>query len=164
MNHATKGLEKHMAKRTLALTLSLTLALAVTALAAPLKGKTYKGSTPKFGSDSEHHKVAITVHSISLKVSSNGKKVSVHLSFGRPLLYCQTSSEVHVQETTPAKISGSGSFKATIAERFTKSVGGAPITQIVSGRFSGHNVKGTIRTTAEGEKFCEGTTTFSAHA
>ena len=102
-------------------------------------------------------------HTVSLKVSSNGKKVTVHLSSGA-LLYCQTPSEIHYQETTPAKISGSGGFRATIAERFTKSVGGAPITQVISGHFSGQTVKGTIRTTAEGEKFCEGTTTFSAHA
>jgi len=153
-----------MAPRTLVLTLALTLAISAAALAAPLKGKTYKGTTPTTGRDSEHHKVKIVSHAVSLKVSSNGKKVSVHLSFGRPLLYCQTQSEVHYQETTPAKISGSGGFRATIAERFTKSVGGAPITQVISGRFSGHTVKGTIRTTAEGEKFCEGTTTFSAHA
>jgi hypothetical protein len=154
-----------MAPRTLALTLALTLAITVSALAAgPLKGKTYKGTTPKFGTSLEHHKTAVPSHTISLKVSSNGKKVSVHLSFGHPILFCQTKSEVHVEETTPAKISGNGSFKATIAERFQKSVGGAPVTQVVTGRFSGHNVTGTIRTEAENEKFCEGTVAFSAHA
>ena len=99
-------------------------------------------------------------HSISLKVSSNGKKVSVHISFGHPLFYCSTQEQVHVEETSPAKISSNGSFKATIAERFSKSVGPAPITQVVSGHFNGNKVSGTIRTEAAE---CSGSTSFSAH-
>jgi len=149
-----------MAKRILALTLSLTLVLAGAALAAPLKGKTYKGSTPTSGVDHEHHKQKLVSHTISLKVSSNGKKVTVHMSFGHPLFYCGTQSEVHYQTTSPAKITSSGAFKATILERFTNSVGGAPITQIVSGHFNGKSVKGTIRTEAAE---CSGSTSFSAH-
>lgn len=157
----TKGLATPMAMRTVSLALVLTLALCAAALAGPLKGKTYKGSTPSTGRDSEHHTVKVASHSINLKVSSNGGKVSVHLSFGQPLFYCGTQEQVHVQETSPTKISANGSFKATILERFTKSIGPAPITQVISGRFSGKKVSGTIRTEA-GE--CSGSTSFSAHA
>jgi len=149
-----------MASRTLALTIALTLALAAAALAGPLKGKTYKGTTPTTGTESQHHKVKVVSHTISLKVSSNGKKVSVHLSFGRPLLYCGTQEQVHVAETSPASISSNGSFKATIQERFSKSVGPAPITQVISGHFKGSKVSGTIRTEAAE---CSGSTSFSAH-
>ena len=99
-------------------------------------------------------------HSISLKVASNGKKVSVKISFGHPLFYCSTQEQTHVAETSPATISSNGSFKATIAERFSKSVGPAPITQVVTGKFSGSKVSGTIRTEAAE---CSGTTSFSAH-
>jgi len=150
-----------MASRTLALTLALTLVMAAAALAGPLNGKTYKGSTGSKGTEAAHHKVSVISHSISLKVASNGKKVSVHISFGRPLYYCTTQEQVHVEETSPAKISSNGSFKATIAERFTQSVGPAPITQVISGRFNGKTVTGTIRTEAAE---CSGSTTFSAHA
>jgi hypothetical protein len=150
-----------MASRTLALTIALTFALAAVALAGPLKGKTYKGSSSSTGHESEHHKVRVVSHSISLKVSSNGKKVTVHLSFGRPLFYCSTQEQVHFAETSPATIASNGSFKATIQERFSKSVGPAPITQIVTGRFSGSKVSGTIRTEAAE---CSGSTSFSAHA
>jgi len=149
-----------MAPRTLALTFVLTLALAAAAFAGPLNGKTYKGSSSSTGQESEHHKVRVVSHSISLKVSSNGKKVSVHISFGRPLFYCSTQELVHVAETSPAAISSSGSFKATIQERFSKSVGPAPITQVVTGHFSGSKVSGTIRTEAAE---CSGSTSFSAH-
>jgi len=149
-----------MASRTLALTLALTLVMAAAALAGPLNGKTYKGSTGSTGT-AEHHKVGVISHSISLKVSSNGKKVSVHISFGKPLFYCSTQEQVHVEETSPVKISSNGSFKATIAERFNQSVGPAPITQQISGRFNGKKVTGTIRTEAAE---CSGSTTFSAHA
>jgi hypothetical protein len=150
-----------MAPRTIVLTLALTLAVSAAALASPLKGKTYRGTTASKGEESEHHKVPVPSHSISLKVSSNGKKVSVHLSFGRPLFYCGTQEQVHYETTSAANISGSGSFRASIAERFTNSVGPAPITQVISGRFNGHSVSGTIRTEAAE---CSGTTTFSAHA
>ncbi len=149
-----------MASRTIALTIALTLALAVAAFAGPMKGKTYKGSSATTGQESEHHKVKVASHSISLKVSSNGKKVSVKISFGRPLFYCSTQEQVHVAETSPATISSSGSFKATIQERFKKSVGPAPITQVVSGHFNGNKVSGTIRTEAAE---CSGSTSFSAH-
>jgi hypothetical protein len=150
-----------MAPRTIALTLALTLAIAAGALAAgPLKGKTYKGTTPKIGLSSEHNKTALVAHTISLKVSSNGKKVTVHLSFGHPLFYCQSKLETHFETTSAAKISSNGSFKATIQERFTNSVGGAPITQQISGKFSGSKVTGTIRTEAD---VCSGSVSFSAH-
>jgi hypothetical protein len=149
-----------MASRTIALTIALTLALAAAALAGPLKGKTYTGKTPTTGTESEHHKASVVSHTISLKVSSNGKKVSVHLSFGRPLFYCSTQEQVTVAETTPATISSSGSFKATIAERFSKSVGPAPISQVITGRFKGSTVSGTIRTEAAE---CSGSTSFTAH-
>ena len=96
-----------------------------------------------------------------IEFSINGKKVSVHLSFGRPLFYCSTQEQVTVEETTPATITSNGSFKATIQERFSKSVGPAPITQVVTGRFSGSKVSGTIRTEAAE---CSGSTSFSAHS
>ncbi|HTY96036.1 MAG TPA: hypothetical protein VMB91_03280 [Solirubrobacteraceae bacterium] len=150
-----------MASRTLALTFALTLALAAVAFAGPLKGKTYNGTTSTTGQEGEHHKVKVVGHTISLKVASNGKKVSVKISFGHPLFYCSTQELTHVAETSPATISSNGSFKATIAERFSKSVGPAPITQVVTGRFSGSKVSGTIRTEAAE---CSGTTSFSAHA
>jgi len=149
-----------MASRTIALTIALTLALAAAAFAGPVGGKTYKGSTSTTGSEAEHHKVKVASHAITLKVASNGKKVSVKISFGKPLFYCSTQQQTKVAETSPAKISANGSFKATIQERFTKSVGPAPITQVVTGRFSGSKVSGTIRTEAAE---CSGSTSFSAH-
>ena len=76
-----------------------------------------------------------------------------------PLLYCNTTEQLHSQSTKAASISGSGSFQATINERFKSGPGAAAIVQVVSGRFSGGSVSGTVHTEA-GE--CGGSTSFSA--
>lgn len=152
-----------MAHRTFAsvLTLMLTLAISAVALAAgPQKGKTYKGTTPKYGVSSEGgHKIKLETGAITLKVSSNGKTVTVHFASSLPILYCQTTETLHEQTSAPAKISGSGSFKAIVDERFKAGIGAPSIVQTVTGKFSGGTVKGTIRTEpAE----CGGSAGFSA--
>jgi hypothetical protein len=143
---------------------ALTLALTATALAAgPLKGRTYEGGVPTSGISSEgHHR--LTLHAggtISLRVSGNGSTVTVHFSSASPVLYCNTQKKLQVQKPKPARISSSGSFKASIEERFTAGPGAPSIVQVVSGRFSGGSVSGTIDTNA-GE--CGGVSTFSARA
>jgi hypothetical protein len=153
------------ANRTLMVSAALTFALTATALAAgPLKGKTYEGGVPTSGTSSEGHN-RLTLHAggtISLRVSGNGSTVTVHFSSASPVLYCNTQKKLQVQkQPKPARISASGSFKASIEERFAAGPGAPSIVQVVSGRFSGRSVSGTIDTNA-GE--CSGISTFSAKA
>jgi hypothetical protein len=151
-----------MASRTLALTLSLTLAISASALAAgALSAKTYKGTSPAKGVDGEGHPQSLAQSQMTLKVARNGKTVIVHFASSKPILYCETSMALRVQTDKPAKISSSGSFRATIDERFSPGPGPSAIVQVVSGKFSGSKVHGTIRTEA-GE--CSGSTSFSASA
>jgi hypothetical protein len=164
--NATTGWKGQMGKKThraLAITLTLTLALSAGALAAgPLNGKTYEGSSPSSGVSSEGHRVHTHASgNIVLRVAANGRSVSVHFSSTAPVLYCVTQQQLHRQSSKPASISSSGTFKAAIGERFAVGPGPPAIVQVVSGRFSGHSVKGTIHTRA-GE--CGGVSTFSANA
>jgi hypothetical protein len=167
--HATmtsKGKESMRTRtcRTLAATLALTLAISAAALASgPLKGKTYEGGVPSTGTRSERHRL-VNLHAggnIILRVAGNGKSVTVRFSSSSPVLYCNTTKTLKVQSTKAARIYGSGTFKASISERFVAGPGLPPIVQVVSGRFSGHTVKGTIHTEAAE---CSGVTSFSATA
>jgi hypothetical protein len=151
-------------RRTLAATLALTLAISAAALASgPLKGKTYEGSAPSSGIANYHH-LRMQLRSganIVLRVARNGRSVTVSFSSSAPLMYCNTRESLRVQTTRPAPISSSGAFKATISQRFLAGPGPPAIVQTITGRFSGHTVKGTIHTEA-GE--CGGVATFSARA
>jgi hypothetical protein len=152
------------AHRTLAVTLALTLAGSAVALAAgPMKGKTYEGSAPSSGISSEgHHTLKLRQGGkITLRVSSNGKSVTVHFTSAHPILYCNTPKTLQVQNSKSGRISKSGSFKATINERFTANPGQPSIVQTITGRFSGGTVSGKIQTTA-GD--CGGVASFSARA
>lgn len=150
-----------MAKRALPITLLLALVFAAGALAAgPLNGKTYKTTTPSTGYNQRNQKAAINQVPMTLKVSGNGKTVTVHFASTEPLLYCGTKDLLEAQTTQPAKISH-GSFTAKVGERFKPGIGEPPIIQVVTGSFSGHSVHGTIRTEAPP---CGGYTTYSAKA
>lgn len=150
-------------RRILTLALALAVLISTAALAAGvLKGKTYQGKTASSGRDGEGHtqrfKAAAT---IALRVAGSGRTVTVSLPSTAPLLYCFTKEQIQVQSTKPAKISGSGSFRATVDQRFVAGPGEPAIVQVISGRFSGGTVTGTIRTEAAE---CSGSTTFSAKA
>jgi hypothetical protein len=139
------------------------LAFAASALAKPLAGKTYEGAAPSSGTATRgHHQVRLFAGgTIILKVTRNGRSVSVRFSSSTPVLYCRPEQTLHVQSTKPARISGSGSFKASISERFAAGPGPPAIVQVVSGTFSGRSVRGTITTRAAE---CSGATNFSASA
>lgn len=150
--------------QTLLVTLALMIAGTASALAAgPLKGKTYEGSAPSSGITSEgHHRVVLRAGgNIVLHVAGNGRSVTVGFSSSRPVLYCITTKTLHVQSTRSASISGSGTFKASITERFAAGPGAPAIVQVVTGRFSGGSVSGTIYTNAAE---CSGTSYYSARA
>ena len=152
------------AYRTLAGTLALTLVASATALAAgAVGGKTYTGSVPKFGIRKESgHRVGLRAGgNIVLSVAHNGRSVTVRFSSPYPVLYCFTNKLLKVQTTKAVKIASSGTFTASIPERFQVGVGLPPIVQVVTGRFSGKSVSGTIKTQAAE---CSGTTNFSARA
>ena len=152
-----------MRYRALTITLLLTLAISAAALAAgPLKGKTYKGAGPSSGVNSEGQTQRLDATSgIALAVAGSGKTVTVRFTSAFPVLFCRPSKQLSSQTTKPAKISANGSFRATISERFAAGPGPAAIVQVVSGRFSGRTVKGTIHTEAAE---CGGVSSFSATA
>jgi hypothetical protein len=136
-------------RRAVPLVPAIALATSAAALAAgPLKGHTYRGATAH-GRDA-----------ISLKVSGNGRAVSV--SIPNPPGYggagCAGPS---VQRTRAARISGGGSFSGTINYEFAllrKTV----VRVIFSGRFSGRSVRGTVRSQYVYSRPCSGSTSFSA--
>ena len=148
-------------RRLLITTLSLTLVLAASALAAgALAGKTYSGSAPSYGYSEQHFRMRLrTGGVITLKVSGNGKTVAVHFSSSKAILYCSSTETLHLQHAAPARISN-GAFTARVEEGFHV-VKHPAIIQVVTGRFSGHTVHGTIRTEAEP---CGGTASFTATA
>lgn len=149
-----------MAKRTLLITPLLTLVVAAGALAAgPLHGKTYKTTTPNTGNNSRNQRAGIPSVPLVLKVSGNGKTVTVSFPSNTPILYCTTKKELAVQSTKPAKIARNGSFVAKVGQRFSAGPGEPAVLQVVSGTFSGHTVHGTIRTEAPP---CGGTASFTA--
>jgi hypothetical protein len=149
------------APRTLAIAAALSLAASATAYAGAVGGKTYTGSVPTTGIRKESgHRVALNAGgSIQLKVARNGRTVTVHFSSAYPVLYCFGTKTLKVQTTKPARISSSGSFTASIAERFQPGPGLPGIVQVVTGRFSGGSASGTIKTQAAQ---CSGSTSFSA--
>lgn len=151
------------AHRTIAVTLALVLAGSAGALAAgPLKGKTYEGGAPSSGVSSEGHRLRVHAGgNIVLRVARGGGSVTVRFSSPWPILFCNTQQQLHSQSGGPASISRSGLFNAAIAERFGTGPGPPAIVQVVTGRFSGRTVKGTIHTHAPQ---CGGVTTFTATA
>jgi hypothetical protein len=151
------------AKFAFAVTLAITLVSSAGALAAgPLKGKTYEGAAPSSGVDSEHHRTRTHASgAIILRVTARGTSVTVSFSSNSPIIYCIPEQQLHKQSTKPASISGNGTFKAAVAERFAAGPGPPGIVQVVTGRFSGHTVRGTIQTHAAD---CGGVTSFSATA
>ena len=154
---------RNRAARALSITLTLALAGASTALAGAWGGRTYEGGVASSGVRSEgHHTVRLHAGgSIILRVSGNGRSVTVRFSSPYPVLYCNTTKTLRVQSTRAAQISGSGNFRASIAERFSVGPGLPPIVQVVSGHFSGGNVSGSIQTNAAE---CSGSTGFYARA
>jgi hypothetical protein len=143
--------------------LALVLVGSTAALAAPLNGKTYQGAVPSSGVRSEgHHRVKLHAGgNIVLRVASNGKTVSVRFTSTAAVLYCNTTKRLQVQSTKATKITSSGSFRASISQRFSPGPGLPPIVQVITGHFSGHTVNGKIITQAAQ---CSGVTGFSAHA
>jgi hypothetical protein len=128
----------------------IVMATAAVALAAgPVRGGTYRGTTAH-GRDA-----------ISLKVSGNGRSVKV--SVPTPPGYSSGCGGPAVQKTSPASISGAGTFNGTINYEFAlfrKTV----VRVFFSGRFSGRSVKGTIRSQYVYSRPCSGSTSFSAKA
>jgi hypothetical protein len=155
---------RNRTRRTLVIALALSVVATAAAYAAgPLKGKTYVGGVPSEGvANYHHHHMRLSSGgNVVLRVARNGGSVTVSLSSSTPLFYCRTSELVRVQTTKPATISRSGSFKATIDQRFVAGPGEPAIVQTVTGHFSGHSVSGNIYTNA-GE--CGGSTGYSARA
>jgi hypothetical protein len=148
--------------RTFAIALALALSATASALAGPLNGRAYEGSTPSSGVNGEGHRVPTHAGgNVILRVSSSGTHVTVRFSSSVPLLYCRTRDRLRVQSTRPAPISSNGSFKATIAERFLAGSGPPAIVQVITGHFSGGSVHGAIRTQ---HPECGGIAGFSATA
>jgi hypothetical protein len=138
-------LVQHISRATLGLAVVLSFA-SVTLAAGPVKGGVYKGTTL-------HNGLLIIV-----KVSKSGKSVTVRLP--DPPSYCGVGIGLRHQTTKAATISKRGSFQATIADEFSTEPT-APVTQFVSGKFSGRTVRGTVHTAAG---TCSGSSSFSAKA
>lgn len=155
---------RNRAHKTLAIALGVILAGTAAALAAgPLKGATYEGGVPSSGIANYHH-LRMRLRSggnIVLRVAGNGRSVTVRFSSSSPLMYCNSRESLRVQSTGPARISSSGTFRASIGQRFIPGPGAPAIVQTVTGHFSGRSVSGTIYTSA-GE--CGGAASFSATA
>ena len=142
---------------------ALVLGAAVAAAAGPLHGASYVGAAPSSGVSSEgHHRLKLHAGgTIVLKVSRNGRSVTVGYTSASPIHYCRTSKALKVQRSHSTSISGSGSFRAAVSQRFQATPGPPPIVQIVSGRFNGRSVSGKIETRAAE---CSGVSYFSARA
>jgi hypothetical protein len=147
----------------LGIALAVTLAGSAAALAAgPLGGKAYEGGAPSYGVNGEGHRLRThAAGNIVLRVSGSGRSVTVRFSSSSAVLYCNTQERVHVQSTHAASISGSGTFRAAVGERFRAGPGPPPIVQLVTGQFNGRTVRGTIHTRAAE---CGGVATYSATA
>lgn len=125
------------------------LLLAATAALAgkPVKGATYTARTAKGGE-------------FSLKVSSNGKRVTVDESL--PPLYCQGGAGGIEEVPKPLAISKSGSFKGTISYRVIHGKTVAKLT--INGTFVDSDVTGKMSSKWLLSKGCNGTTPYSAAA
>jgi len=144
-----------------AATVAVVLALAPSASALParaLKGRTYAGKTATSYFDHEGEHSGGVVRALSLKVSSSGRTVTVAFAGGEPLFYCPAGAALVGQSTKPAVIAHTGAFKATVDEQLSPEPATA-LVEIVTGRFAGHTVKGTIKTEAGS---CSGSVGFSA--
>ena len=151
------------ARHTSAIALVLALAGSAGALASgPLNGKTYEGGAPSSGVSEGHRKPTHASGNVILRVAGSGRSVTVRFSSSSPILYCVSQLKVRVQSSHPASISSSGAFKAAVGERSAAGPGPPGILQVITGKFFGRTVRGTIRTQA-GE-FCGGVATFSATA
>jgi hypothetical protein len=156
-----------MAKTTRTLTIALALALvgSASAFAGAIGGKRYVGGIPEKGTKTEGHHGPGSTHAyhglVSLRVSRNGSSVQVSFTSSWPVLYCYTTKELQVQKSRSVRISRSGTFTASVEERFSPGPGLPPIVQVVSGRFHGRAVTGKIETHAPP---CSGWTTFYATA
>lgn len=126
---------------------SLALAAVALAGAKPVKGATYSGKTT-------HEQEPIT-----LTVSQSGKSVTASETFLPQ--YCEGGGSSTKQITKPAAISANGSFKAVISYEVTLEHR-VTAKLYVSGKFSGHSVKGTVRSEFLLAKECDGSTAFSA--
>jgi hypothetical protein len=152
---------RKQARRTAAVALALTAAVSASAFASgALSGRTYEGAAPSMGVSQGHDVRTHATGNVVLRVARNGRSVSVRFS-GAPVLYCTTQQQLHVQTTKPATISRSGTFKASVGERFAAGPGPPAIVQVVSGQFSGGSVRGSIDTHAAE---CGGVTSYSATA
>lgn len=134
--------------------LALILTAAV-ALAGVKKGATYTGTLAK------------NKQPIALKVSKNGKSVTVSVQFAP--LYCEGGGAGEKQITKPATIAKDGSFTASILYEFVPTH--AKTSKLyVKGKFSGKSAKGTARSefglaspqAAKELAKCNGSTTFIA--
>lgn len=155
-----------MRKTTLALTLACAVALAVvsSALGGAIGGKKYVGGIPETGYKSEGHHVGRTdAHGglVSLRVARNGRSVLVRFTSSWPVLYCYPEKLIQVQSGRAARISSSGSFTASVEERFSPGPGLPAIVEVVTGHFKGRVVTGKIETRAPP---CSGWTTYYATA
>lgn len=134
--------------------LALLLTAAV-ALAGVKKGATYTGSLAK------------NKQLIALKVSKNGKSVTVSVLF--PPLYCEGGGAGERQITKPATIAKDGSFTASILYEFVPTHSKTSKLYI-KGKFNGKSAKGTARSqfglaspqAAKELAKCNGSTTFIA--
>jgi hypothetical protein len=148
---------------TVALVLALSLASAT--FAGAIGGKAYVGGIPEVGTKLEGHRGKGKTHAygglLSLRVSRSGKAVTVSFTSSWPVIYCYNTKLLRVQHTRAARISRSGSFTASIEERFSAGPGLPPIVQIVSGRFHGRVATGKIETHAPP---CSGVAAFYATA
>jgi hypothetical protein len=143
-------------RRVLSLAVVVVLLGAAAALAAgPKKGATYTGTTVQ------------NKESIALKVSHNGKSVTVTVQSAP--LYCEGGGAGERQITKPAPIGKDGSFKGSITYEFTPTH--EKTTRLYfSGKFSGKSVKGSARSefglvSAEAHsklQQCDGRTSYSA--
>jgi len=156
-----------MRKTTRTLTIALALALlgASSALGGAVGGKTYLGGIPETGTKFEGHRRAGKTHAygglVSLRVSRSAGTVTVHFTSNWPVIYCYNTKLLRVQRTRAARISRSGSFNASVEQRFSPGPGLPPIVQVISGHFNGRVVTGKIETRAPP---CSGATTFYARA
>lgn len=151
-------------RRTLFIAVAVALIGSASALAGPVNGGRYVGSLPTSGTADYKHLHLQTYadgEEIILTVAHNGRTVTARFSSNHPFMFCRVEQSLKQQTTTPAAISRSGSFTATIGQKFLVQSGAPAVTQVITGRFSGRHVSGTIRTLA-GE--CGGVSSFSASA
>ncbi len=144
-------------RRGLILALLGTAVFAAPALAAigtaPEKGKTYSGDVQKTGSP----------YPISFKVSKSGKSVS-HFKLEGFVFYCSGGGFPTVEKGKPARVSSTGTFKASLPLVFTPT-GKHEGAVVVTGKFgSGGSEKGEVITKFKGNKPCSGKSPYTTTA